>query len=428
MSIQSDDASDQLLSASSPVHGMGVLTTAIFVVGEVAGSGVLALPKALNDTGWLGLAVMVLVSVVSTFTGTLLGRCWMIVRERHAAHLNHESRQPYPSIGQAAYGKHCRRLVAFCVDFTCFGSTVVFLLLTSQNIAALLSRLDIHFSFCIWLVIVTVALCPLTWLGTPKDFWQIALTAALATTLACLMVLIQIAMDAPEVPPAFHGPLKFKDFFAAFGIISFGFGGHQSFPTIQVDMKQPQKFGRSLSISYFTILTIYLPVVITSFLLYGNNLQPNILENITPGPFLTLAEILITLHLMAGVVILINPVAQESEDLLGIPPRFCLKRVLFRTCIMGLVLFTALSLPKFGAILSLIGGSALTCLGFIFPPLFYLRLCSMRGEWQHIEVPFYEKVACVEIILAGFVAGSAATYSAIDSLFFDSSMPKPCYA
>ncbi|KAK3763183.1 hypothetical protein RRG08_018752 [Elysia crispata] len=425
MNIQSQDEGSVPVS---PAHGMSVLTTAVFIVGEVAGSGVLALPKALNDTGWIGLAVMVLIAVVSTFTGTLLGRCWVIVRQRYPSSMDHEVRQPYPSIGQAAFGKHCRRLVAFCVDFTCFGSTVVFLLLTSENLSELLSRFGVHVSFCVWLMVVTAVLCPLCWLGTPKDFWQIGLTAALATALACLMILTQMAEDAPDMPPAFHGPLKAKDFFAAFGIISFGFGGHQSFPTIQVDMVKPERFGVSLSIAYCTILIIYLPVIISSFLLYGDNLEPNILLSISPGPLLSVAEILITLHLMAGVVILINPVCQESEELLRIPARFGWKRVLFRTGVMGLVLFTALTLPKFGAILSLIGGSTLTCMGFIFPPLFYLKLCSMKGEWDNIEPPLHEKVACVEIILVGMVAGAASTYSAVDSLFFDSNMAVPCYA
>ncbi|GFR73147.1 proton-coupled amino acid transporter 4 [Elysia marginata] len=302
------------------VHGMGVATTAVFIVGEVAGSGVLALPKALNDTGWIGVVLMVLIAGVAVYTGTLLGRCWMIVLERHASGLDHKARQPYPSIGQAAFGKHCR---------------------------------------------------------------QLAVIAALATAIACLMVLIQMATDAPEMPPAFHGPLVPKEFFAAFGIISFGFGGHHSFPTFQVDMKKPERFGYTLSISYFTILAIYMPVVISGFLLYGDNLQANVLLNITTGPLLTVAQILITLHLMAGAVILINPLCQESEDLLGIPSRFGLRRVLLRTALMGLALFTALTLPKFGAILSLIGGSTLTCMGFIFPPLFYLKLCSMKGNWEN---------------------------------------------
>lgn len=41
------------------------------------------------------------------------------------------------------------------------------------------------------------------------------------------------------------------------------------------------------------------------------------------------------------------------------------------------------SLPQFGVILSLIGGSTITLLTFVLPPLFYMKLCSMkRPDWQ----------------------------------------------
>ncbi|KAK3787089.1 hypothetical protein RRG08_013466 [Elysia crispata] len=240
-----DDDEDVDISSSRP-HGMNVMTTAVFIVGQVAGCGVLALPKALNDTGWIGLAVIVMIAGVSVYTGVLLGRCWILLRERRSLSLDHEARQPYPAIGQAAFGKHCRWLVSFCVDFTCFGATVVFLLLASQNIEQLLARSGLEISFCVWLTIVAAVLCPLSWLGTPKDFWQIGLMAALTTAIACLMILVQLVIDAPEMPRAFHGPIQAEDFLASFGIISFGLTGHESFPTIQVDMRRPESCGESI--------------------------------------------------------------------------------------------------------------------------------------------------------------------------------------
>ena len=48
------------------------------------------------------------------------------------------------------------------------------------------------------------------------------------------------------------------------------------------------------------------------------------------------------------------------------------------------VLFVAQSIPHFGAILSLVGGSTTTLLAYICPPLFYLKLCRMRpGDGEY---------------------------------------------
>ena len=39
------------LEAESAKHGLGVITAAIFLAGEMAGSGVLAIPNAMIGTG-----------------------------------------------------------------------------------------------------------------------------------------------------------------------------------------------------------------------------------------------------------------------------------------------------------------------------------------------------------------------------------------
>ena len=51
---------------------------------------------------------------------------------------------------------------------------------------------------------------------------------------------------------------------------------------------------------------------------------------------------------------------------------FSWKRCLFRTISMAFLLFIAESVPSFGSILNLVGGSTITCLTFIMPPLLYI--------------------------------------------------------
>jgi vesicular inhibitory amino acid transporter len=40
------------------------------------------------------------------------------------------------------------------------------------------------------------------------------------------------------------------------------------------------------------------------------------------------------------------------------------------------------TIPKFGKILSLVGGSTVTLTTFVLPPFFYMRLCDQKNvEW-----------------------------------------------
>jgi len=52
----------------------------------------------------------------------------------------------------------------------------------------------------------------------------------------------------PEQPPITHSNPSFGGFFTAFGKILFAFGGASIFPTIQIDMKKPNKFSLTVTI------------------------------------------------------------------------------------------------------------------------------------------------------------------------------------
>ncbi|CAG5130404.1 unnamed protein product [Candidula unifasciata] len=406
-------------------HGLTVFTTAVFAVGEMAGSGVLALPSALKGTGYIGILLNVACALVSAYTGMLLGKCWTIVMQRCHDYQQH-IRYPYPAIGQVAFGRFGRLVASCSINVTLFGVSVVFLLLASENLQSLVRNAGRDISFCYWLIIVAGALCPISWLGTPKDFWPIAVGAVVSTSIACCLIVANAMYDGKKLSPATYPEIQFESFFMAFGTICFAFGGHPAFPTFQTDMKEPEKFGRAIFIAYCIVLLMYLPVAICGYTVYGTQAADNILETMSPGPMLYIVEVLITLHLFCGFIIVMNPVCQETEELLKIPTHFNFRRVIIRTIMVALILFVAESVPHFGAILSLIGGSTTTLLAYILPPVFYLKLCSMSGDWDKITVPLHEKVACIEIMIIGIVAGVASSYSAVLNLV-TSKFSTPCY-
>lgn len=59
------------------------------------------------------------------------------------------------------------------------------------------------------------------------------------------------------------------------------------------------------------------------------------------------------------------------------------KRVVVRSLITAIVIFTAESCPKFGNILALVGGSSVTLNTFVFPSVFYWKLGRQKGPgWE----------------------------------------------
>jgi len=122
---------------------------------------------------------------------------------------------------------------------------------------------------------------------------------------------------------------------SAFGKILFCYGGMSGktelimqdivkfpvFPTIQTDMKRPQKFSTVVIVSLTAILLMMLPVSIAGYAVYGSDVENNILDQLDNHSLMTqTANVLITLHLLFAFAIVQNPLHQGAEAALGLDP------------------------------------------------------------------------------------------------------------
>ncbi|XP_039263499.2 uncharacterized protein LOC120339438 [Styela clava] len=450
--------------------GLGVVTASVFIVGAICGSGVLAVPQAIVNIGYIGPIVLVACGLISSYTGSILGRCWTLLRARYPEYEHERITDPYPTIAHRAGGKVAEIATRVCIDVTLFGGATVFLLLIAGNISNLIANLgDKQFSLCYLLLIVTGVLTPFTWLGTPKDFWQAGVVAACTSVIASFFVFGSLMTAIPDLPNPQHAATQWSLFFSAFGTILFSFGGASCFPTIQVDMKQPNKFPVSVVIGISTVLAVYLLVGLTGFFVLGDDMEPNVLDALPPGWMSYTVNILVTSHLLMAFLIVSNPVSQEIEGFFKIPDKFGVKRILVRTSLSGMAMFVGLTVPHFDIILSLLGGSTIALTNFIFPPLFYLLLSRQRTpsaahgplpsyiqssiettsdstslhpqphvqsreedpaqpSWMQVDLELHIKVILIEIILIGIVGGVSSTYFSFASLVNgDSGFTVPCY-
>jgi amino acid permease len=62
-----------------------------------------------------------------------------------------------------------------------------------------------------------------------------------------------------------------------------------------------------------------MPCSIATYVVYGETIEANILSSVASGPATTIVSVLMTAHLLFGIVIVINPVSQQLEHVLNIP-------------------------------------------------------------------------------------------------------------
>jgi hypothetical protein len=69
--------------------------------------------------------------------------------------------------------------------------------------------------------------------------------------------------------------------------------------------------------------TMYLPVAVSGFLIYGDDLSANVLQSLPNNWLRAAAEIILSLHLLTAFVICLNPWSQDTEAMLNIPSSKC---------------------------------------------------------------------------------------------------------
>uniref|UniRef100_A0A914ZAC8 Amino acid transporter transmembrane domain-containing protein n=1 Tax=Panagrolaimus superbus TaxID=310955 RepID=A0A914ZAC8_9BILA len=193
------------------------------------------------------------------------------------------------------------------------------------------------------------------------------------TAAAIIFILIGSANDYEKCHTSHHLPdFKLTNYFLGLGTLIASYGGHSAFPTIQHDMKKPTDFYKSTFLAFSILFCMYSPVSLMGFLTYGDSLRDSVINSIQIQWIQQAVNLLITVHCILTLTIVLNPLNQDIEDLFHVPHEFGIKRVLVRTGTTICVTFLAESVPTFGPMLDLMGGTtlALTCL--ILPPLFYV--------------------------------------------------------
>jgi len=284
---------------------------------------------------------------------------------------------------------------------------------------------------------VAAILLPATYLGSPKDFWQVAFGAAGSTTIAVIIMIIGMSMTYSEhtEKDVTYPPPTFLNFILGYGTIMFAYCGQSAFPTIQHDMRRPDHFPKAIVRSYAVIFFYYLPVSILGYIVYGQHLGDkgveNVLRLLPKGWVQDTVTVLITLHVMFGFIIFVNPINQELESLFRVPSRFTPKRLIVRTATVLFIIFLAESIPAMSLLLDLVGGTAMAFLTLIFPGTFYLALrWRTTTQVTPTDTPIrkWEYPVTAIIVLIGILGAIASVYAFITTAAQGDALFKvPCY-
>ncbi|XP_017774360.1 PREDICTED: sodium-coupled neutral amino acid transporter 1-like [Nicrophorus vespilloides] len=381
-----------LLLAQSPnprnfTKGLSVVLAAVCIVDVFGVFPIISLPKSIIDCGYYGIAVVISICSMQIYTAILLGKCWLIA-ERIDPEIHSKNRYPYSALADLAFGPSFRKFVTFLVDITIFGGGIPNLIVASQNLQLLglrLSENSFDLSSCYWIIILGLILCPLLWMGSPKDMKLICTISVCMVTAVFLLVLGCILFDFDGKQPktdqaTMDETISFKRIIAAYGILAFQFDIHPSILTIQLDMKNKSKITSAVILGFGISVGMFSLTVISCAFRYGNSTQRSLLGTLPSSIFLHVAALLVAIQLCLTSAVSNNALYQHMEDCLGIARDFNHRRCLLRTSLCLLAIFLAEAVPRLDIAMSLIGGTLVGPLVFIIPPLIYLKITAMKRD------------------------------------------------
>ncbi|XP_062202115.1 amino acid transporter AVT1I-like [Phragmites australis] len=375
----------------------------------ISGVGMLSVPYALAQGGWLSLALFALVGAVCYYTGELIARCMRA---------DGDAVKSYPDIGQLAFGRPGRKAIGAVMYAELYLVAISFLILEGDSLNKLLPGASVGLpggyvfrGKQLFTLVAAVVILPTTWL---RDLSVLAYVSAvgLVSSAALTASLVWAGVAEHGLHAKGGNVVNLAGLPTSLSLYFVCFAGHGVFPTVYSSMRNKGDFTKVLLVSSVLCSLNYALTAVLGYLIYGDDVQSLVTLNLPSGKVYTRIAILTTLITpLAKYALVIQPVTTAIEEKLSLAGQRCLTRAVISTTVLVSTVVVACTVPFFGYLMSFIGSSLNVTVAVLFPCLSYLRIYMPRGGVRRAEV-----AAIVGILVIGACVAVVGTYTSLHQI------------
>ena len=370
----------------------------------IQGTGILGIPYAVQQGGWAAVAMMFVVAVLCCHTGKLLIECMYETSKKTG--VRRRLRINYPEVAEAVMGKKGYYVLATIQTIEMFGGVIMYIVLLATvwedllgEITHLNARQFAAINCCIALPsLIITKMSIISWLSMLSVF-------SLLSSLITLVVFCFFNVSSWTLNniPEFN----LQTFPVGFGIIVFSYCAHAVFPGIEGSMKKPQQFGTMMNSSFLLAALVKAALGTFMVLTFGIATKEVATTNMANYPiFSKVATCLVICNVLLAVPLGMFIVSSTlDEAMLQYFPRVnkdskfhWVWLLISRTVVLGLALALAIIVPHFGLLMGVIGSFTGTCLCFLFPCYFHMKL-----RWESLSK--FQVTVDIFIMIFGLIAG-----------------------
>jgi len=363
------------------------------------GAGILALPYAFRQAGLVMGTLLVTIVGLATIFGMFL-----LLSASRASHA-----YGYEQLARVSYGDKFAQFVKITIIIDSFGALSAYMILiadTSHNIAmAYLGTNSIWANKILILTLVTIfIMLPLCSL---KNINYLGFTSALSLVPLVYFLVLQIVylVKAGGIQPGVK--LFNTQIFYALPIVIFSFSSQQALFPLYTELKE--RNGTERHIKHVVVWSLLLTALCYLFsgtvgqFTYPTTAVGNVLNNFPPGVAVDILLITTAISIVLSFPVILWPARVSADRLFFLDSPFSyLRFVLEAAVILALAFLIAVAVPSFSTVLGLFGSLTNTCIGYVLPPLFYIKLVPTSWKASHT------KRLAIALLVIGTVLGLTA--------------------
>jgi len=373
----------------------------------IQGTGILGVPYAIRLGGWAGVVACFVIAFLCCHTGKLLVSCMYETSKKTG--IKRRLRVNYPEVAEAVWKRHGFTIVSIVQCVEMFGGVVMYVVMLGTVWNDMFKNLLPGLGMPEWAAINCLIALPTLFITRMSVVSWLSMFSVFSL-LSCLITIIafcftQIPVWEVSNIPAFN-PQTFP---VGFGIIVFSYCAHAVFPSIEGSMKKPEQFNGMMNASFGLAAVIKAALGAFMVLTFGIHQEQVCTVNLHDHPVWSrLATALVISNVLLAVPLCMFVVAVSFDDAfmkyfphLNRDTKYHWVWLLMtRPLLLCLALLVALIVPHFGLLMGLVGSFTGTCLCFLFPCYFHMKL-----RWNSLS--YFAIASDIAIMIFGVIAGTS---------------------
>ena len=382
------------------------------LMSDIEGTGLLALPYVIAQSGLVAIAAMVVVPFIAFYTGAILIDC---LYDKNDTGERVRVRSSYKQLGEACSPRFGGTIVSAIQLVDLFLLASLYLVLCASLSTGIFP--DLPLSDKVWMLIAAALGLPTLFVKNLSQVAWMSLLSVIALMIAVVSVLAYGIAHESSWTPREILVWNIDEVPVSLAIIIFSYLCHPVLPGVEASVENKSKYRTMLALSYFFVAIVKVVFSVCAFLSFSSHIQDVIVNSLPVGVIRSLVNAFLLLNVFFSYPFRVITIIQTIEESVS-PDSFSCKIpdlvwfIGIRVSTNFLTLLPAILIPHFALFMAFISSLTGSAIAFILPVIFHLVIK------QH-ELKLYHYIFDISVLIFGFLAAALGLVYSGKSLFED---------